>query len=198
MGKSNVAAGIAAVFFALSGMAETTTAVLTVPLALEEERVILLDDFNRLAKPTLDDRLIAINRILDTYPSTSAKAEDFSALIQSPDMNESIRGQLCLTANRLNNSPEILTHDGLGSRGDEDIPAMSRQLGLANVLFQTANRVCGFENPLVPFVIERKDNSELNCVPSKDAPPPEKQRKDVPSPSEKPEPAPVRGFVMAA
>ncbi len=193
MGKSGVAVGISAAFFALSSMAETTTAVLTVPLALEEERVILLEDFNRLANPTLDDRLITINRILDTYPPAPAEVKDFNELIQSPDMNESIRGRLCLTAGEFNLKPEILTHDGLGSKGDSDIPAMSIRQGLANTLFETANRVCGHPEPLVPFVIEQKNDSRL-----KGSVPPKKPHKAAPPPKEKPESAPVRGFVMMA
>lgn len=194
MGKSNVAAGIAAAFFTLSGMAETTTAVLAVPLELEEERVILLETFNRMANPTLDDRLITINRILGTYPPAPAEAEDFDELIKSPDMNESIRGRLCSTADQFNRAPETLTHDGLGSRGDNDIPAMSVRLGLANSLFVTANRVCGYPESLAPFVIEQQVNSR-----SKGALPRKKPFKDTAPPRpERPEPVPVRGFVMLA
>lgn len=195
MGKLVVAAGVAAAFFTLSSMAEPAEARLDVPL--KEERFILLEKFNKLAAPSLDDRLITINRILGTYPPAPAQAEDFDGLVQSPDRNESIRGPLCRTTGQFNNTPGILTHDGLGSRGDKDIPAMSVRLGLANALFWTANRVCGFENPLVPFVIERKGNSELNCVPSKDDTPPGKLREDAP-PSEEHKSAPVRGFVMMA
>lgn len=192
MGKLVVAAGVATAFFALSSMAEPTEAGPVVPL--EEKRATLLENFNRLATPSLDDRLITINRILDTYPPAPAQAEDFDGLVESPDKNESIRGLLCLTAGQFNNNPEILTHDGLGLRGDKDIPAMSVRLGLANTLFGTANRVCGYLEPLVPFVIEQNNDSRL-----KDAVPPKKPHKDTAPPRpEKHEPAPVRGFVMMA
>jgi hypothetical protein len=192
MGKLVVAAGVATAFFALSSMAKPTEAGPVVPL--EEKRATLLENFNRLATPSLDDRLITINRILDTYPPAPAQAEDFDGLVESPDKNESIRGLLCLTAGEFNNNPEILTHDGLGLRGDKDIPAMSVRLGLANTLFGTANRVCGYPEPLVPFVIEQKNDSRL-----KGAVPPKRLHKDTAPPRpEKHEPAPVRGFVMMA
>ena len=190
MGKLVIAAGVATAFFALSSMAGPTEEGPVVPL--EEKRATLLENFNRLTTPSLDDRLITINRILDTYPPAPAQAEDFDGLVESPDKNESIRGLLCLTAGEFNNNPEILTHDGLGLRGDKDIPAMSVRLGLANTLFGTANRVCGYLEPLVPFVIEQQDNSR-----SKGTPPP-KHRKTTPPRPEKHKPAPVSGFVMLA
>lgn len=177
MKTASLMAGAAALAFSFSTLAgEPEPLAQAIPLTSERQQ--LVDRF--LYKPSSDtDRLIGyLTDMLKTYPDKADKTQDPHGLLLSPDQNEHMLGNTCMNVMMAFINPSNMNTDDLATRNR---PRMKKRLDKATLMFNEANRVCGFETKLSPIPVTHPD-----FLPPKKGPkvaPPSAAPEDPPSPA---------------
>lgn len=184
MKTASLMAGATALAFTFPALAQAQLAPLT-PLTAERQK--LVEQFFR--KPSSDtDRLIGyLTAMLKTYPDKADKTQDPHSLLLSPDQNEHMLGYTCMNVMLANVSPGNLNMDNLATRNPA---ALKKRLDKATLMFNEANRVCGFETRMDPISPAHPDFLPQTKKPKVEPP--------APAPEETPAPQRRNGEVFTA